>query len=128
MSFSSNSGSLESLNVLTRCGLRPRPDQIRWTVAGETPTCFAIVRQLQCVSPEGFSCWVRRTISSTLSAEIPGLRPRPSRTWPNLDIPSLANLPLHERTVTGVTPMVAAILELGLADDQHAQFRGGLRL
>src|ERR1035437_1040621 len=112
MSFSSNSGSLDSLNVLTGCGLRPRPDQIRWTVAGETPTCLAIDRQLQCVSPEGFSCWVRRTISSTLAAVTPGLRPRPSRTWPNFDSPSSANLPRHERTVTGVTPTLAAILEL----------------
>ena len=32
---------------------------------------------------------------------------------PNLDSPSSANLPRHERTVTGVTPTVAAILELG---------------
>src|SRR5664279_3707786 len=112
ISFSSNRGSLDSLNVLTRCGFRPRPDQIRWTVAGLTPTALAIDRQLQYVSPEGFSCCVRRTISSRLAAEIPGLRPRPARTWPNLDSPSSANLPRHEPAVTGVTPTAAAILAL----------------
>jgi hypothetical protein len=36
-SFSSKCLSFESLNVSTRCGLRPRADQIRWTVAGLTP-------------------------------------------------------------------------------------------
>ena len=36
-SFSSKRGSLESLNVSTRCGFRPRADQIRCTVAGLTP-------------------------------------------------------------------------------------------
>src|SRR5664280_3779746 len=112
ISFSSNRGSLDSLNVLTRCGFRPRPDQIRGTVAGETPTALAIDRQLQCVSPEGFSCCVRRTISSICAAVTPGLRPRPPRTWPNLASPSSANLVRHERTVTGVTPTVTAILEL----------------
>src|SRR5450759_946622 len=112
ISFSSNRGSLESLNVLTRCGFRPRPHQIRGTVAGETPTALAIDRQLQCVAPEGFSCMVRRTISSTFSTEIPGLRPRPCRTWPNLANPSEANLSRQDRTVTGVTPTFAAIWEL----------------
>src|SRR5450759_2406987 len=53
ISFSSNRGSLDSLNVFTRCGLRPRPDQIRCTVAGLTSLAFAIDRQLQCVSPSG---------------------------------------------------------------------------
>ena len=47
--------SFDSLNVLTRCGFRPLADQISWTVAGLTPWALAIVRQLQCVSPSGFS-------------------------------------------------------------------------
>jgi hypothetical protein len=46
-SFSSNPGSLDSLNVCTRCGRRPRADQIRCTVAGDTPALTPIVRQLQ---------------------------------------------------------------------------------
>src|ERR1019366_211269 len=76
------------------------------------PDLLAIDRQLQRVSPEGFSCWVRRTISSTFSPVIPALRPRPSSTTPHLVSPSSANLLRHARTVTGVTPTVAAILEL----------------
>jgi hypothetical protein len=58
ISFSSKRLSLESLNVLTRWGLRLRADQIRCTVADDTPARAAIVRQLQCV-PTGFSCNVK---------------------------------------------------------------------
>ena len=112
MSLSSKRGSFESLNDLRRCGFRPRPDQIRWTVAGLTPTRFAIDRQLQWVAPAGVSCWVRRMISSILSAEIRGLRPRPARTRANLANPSRAKRSRHARTVAGVTPTPAAILAL----------------
>src|SRR5215210_1150544 len=37
-SLSSNFGSLDNLNVSTRCGFNPRASQIRCTVAGLTPT------------------------------------------------------------------------------------------
>ena len=73
ISFSSNRGSPESLNVLTRCGFRPRPDQIRCPVAGLTATALAIDRQLECVAPAGLSCWVRCTIWSTFSHRDPRL-------------------------------------------------------
>jgi hypothetical protein len=38
ISFSSKRGSLDNLNVLTRCGLSPRAAHTRCTVAGDTPT------------------------------------------------------------------------------------------
>ena len=44
MSFSSNYGSLESLNGSTRCGFKPRAAQIRYTCAADTPDAFAIAR------------------------------------------------------------------------------------
>src|SRR5271156_2015875 len=52
-SFSSNFGSLDSLNVSTRCGLRPRADHTCCTVDFDTPVAAAMVRQLQWVSPCG---------------------------------------------------------------------------
>src|SRR5512142_2409388 len=79
-SFSSNRGSFDSLNVSARCGCSPRARQTRCTVSRLTPTRAAIVRVDQCVAPGGVSCNVTRTISSTVSAGIDGLRPRPSRT------------------------------------------------
>ena len=79
MSLSSNFGSLDTLNVSTRCGAKPRSDQIRCTVAGLTPTRLAIVRHDQCVAPGGVVVVVNRTISAIVSSGIEGLRPRPSR-------------------------------------------------
>src|SRR5664280_521212 len=110
--LSSNRGSLDSLNVFTRCGLRPRPDQIRCTVAGLTSLAFAIDRQLQCVSPSGRPSCVSRTISSTLLAGIDGLRPRPLATRPNSRNPSAANRLRQPTTVLTATPHSAAILAL----------------
>ena len=109
ISFSSNVGSLLSLNVLTRCGLSPRADQTRCTVAFDTPTSFAIVRVLQCVPPFGLQLRVRSTISSILSCGISGGRPRPGATLPNFVNPCSANRFRHARTVTGVTPVSVAI-------------------
>src|SRR5512134_458496 len=90
-SFSSNRGSFDSLNVSTRCGCSPRARQTRCTVSRLTPTRAAIVRVDQCVAPGGVSCTVTRTISSTVSAGIDGLRPRPSRTSAKRASPSSAN-------------------------------------
>ena len=112
VSFCSKRGSLDSLKVLTRCGFNPRDDQIRWTVAFDTPARSAIVRQLQCVAPGGFSCSVNRTISSTFSAGIDGLRPRPLATWPNRLSPSAANCDRQLTTLDGDTANCAAIFVL----------------
>jgi hypothetical protein len=80
-------------------------------MAGEIPTALDIDRQVQCVAPEGFSCWVRRTISAIFAAEIIGFRPRHSRTWPSLANPQhRTNVPVRRaRTVTGVIPTLTAI-------------------
>ena len=91
MSLSSNFGSLDTLNVSTRCGAKPRSDQIRCTVAGPTPTRAAIVRHDQCVAPGGVVVVVNRTICATVSSGIEGLRPRPSRIFPRPANPSTAN-------------------------------------
>src|SRR5680860_825420 len=109
MSFSSNFGSLDNLKVLTRCGFKPRADQIRCTVAGLTPCAFAIARQLQCVWPGGVVSCVARTISAILSSEIDGLRPRPVATSPNLTRPCSANRSRQACTVDGATPTCTAI-------------------
>src|SRR5664280_2802174 len=105
-------GIVGQLDVFTRCGLRPRPDQIRCTVAGLTSLAFAIDRQLQCVSPSGRPSCVSRTISSTLLAGIDGLRPRPLATRPNSRNPSAANRLRQPTTVLTATPHSAAILAL----------------
>jgi len=96
--------SFDSLNVFTRCGLSSRADQIRCTVAGDTPCALAIVRQLQCVSPSGVWCNVACTIACTFSGVIDALRPRPGRTTPKPFRPSASNRSRQLLTVVGDTP------------------------
>ena len=113
-SFSSNRLSLESLNVLTWWGLRPRAAQIRCTVAALTPWALAIERQLQCVSPAGFSCSVACTIAATFSGGIEGFRPLPGRTPENAFNPSCSNRSRHAATVVADRPATAAIRVLAI--------------
>src|SRR6266568_871799 len=108
-SFSSNRLSLDSLNVSTRCGCRPRPAQMRCTVAEEIPVALAIVRQLQWVCPSGSLCNVRSTTCAIFSTGIDGLRPRPLRTSPKSTIPRCANSARHASTVGRDTPTTSAI-------------------
>src|SRR5690242_9183904 len=79
MSLSSNFGSLDTLNVSTRCGANARADQIRCTVAELTPTFLVFVRHDEFVAPGGVVVVVNRTISAMVSSGIEGLRPRPAR-------------------------------------------------
>ena len=58
--FSTNSGSLESLKVSWRCGCSPKARQMRLTAVCDRPASRAIVRVLQCVAPAG-------TLSSVLA-------------------------------------------------------------
>lgn len=52
--FSTNAGSLESRNVLRRCGLTPNRLNHRWMLERDTPgTCLSIARIDQCVAPSG---------------------------------------------------------------------------
>jgi hypothetical protein len=111
MSFSSNRGSFEILNVVTRWGLSPLADQIRCTVAGLTPACLAIDRHDQCVASLGLECWVNSTISATFSSLIDGFRPRPVATSPNPVSPSWVNCARHASTVGRDTPATSLISE-----------------
>src|SRR6185437_5616247 len=109
-SFSSNFGSPDTLNVSTRCGLRANSFHTRCTVLFETPATPAIVLVLQCVSPCGRYSSVSVTILSSVASGIEGLRPRPSRTCPNLTRPSSANRVRQFATVAGDTDTAAAIV------------------
>ena len=128
ISFSSNFGSLDSLNVSTRCGLSPRAAHTRCTVAADTPAFAAIVRHDQWVWPSGVECLVRCTISSIFSCGIVDLRPRPARTFPSFAKPSSANRARHARTVAGFTPTCAAILDVGHTIGRQQQRLGPLNL
>ena len=79
-------------------------DQTRCTVAGLTPTRFAIERHDQCVWPGGTVLAVSSTISAIFSSLITGLRPRPIFTVPQPDSPSVSKADRQARTVTAVTP------------------------
>lgn len=58
VTFSSNSGSFETLKVRVRCGFRPASAQIRPALDGEIFMAAAIVERLQCVAFGGFSLTV----------------------------------------------------------------------
>src|SRR4051794_33480082 len=51
--FSTKSGSVESLKVSLLCGCREKARQIRCTVETDTPDAFAIERVLHCVASFG---------------------------------------------------------------------------
>jgi hypothetical protein len=108
-SFSSKSGSVDSLKVWTRWGWIPRADQIRCTVEDDTPARLAINRHDQCVCPGGVSCNVNRTISSTVSAGIDGFGPRPGLTAEKFCNPCFANRVRQADTVAGATCTSPAI-------------------
>jgi hypothetical protein len=65
-SFWTNSGSLLSLKVLTRCGFSPWARQMRRTLASLMPAARAMVRVDQCVALAGFWCNVISTTFFTL--------------------------------------------------------------
>src|SRR4029077_12548299 len=108
-SFSSKFGSLDSLNVSTRCGLRPRADHTCCTVDFDTPLAAAIVRHDQWVSPAGREFNVKSTNSSIVYCGIVFFRPRPWRTGANLTSPSSANRVRHPLTDAGDTDNARAI-------------------
>ena len=68
--FSMNSGSVESLNVSTRCGRRANARQIRLIALWLSPTACAIDRLLQCVASTGFVSSVRMMTCSTAASVI----------------------------------------------------------
>src|ERR1700731_362206 len=60
--FSTNSGSVESLNVSVRWGCRPNAFQMRCIVEGASPTVLAIARKLQCVASAALASRARRLV------------------------------------------------------------------
>ena len=57
--LSTNSGSVDSLNVSDRCGCRPNADQIRRMVVCDSPVSAAMERIDQCVASFGVVFSVR---------------------------------------------------------------------
>jgi len=58
LTFSSNSGSFETLNPFTMCGFKPASAHMRPTLDGEMPMASAISARLQWVALGGVSCTV----------------------------------------------------------------------
>src|SRR5664279_423919 len=84
MTFSTNIGSLDSLNPSLRCGLSSNLDQIRPIVDLDNPDRAAIELRDQCVALAGLSSNVATRTCSTLSKRIDGGRPgRGSSTNPS---------------------------------------------
>ena len=72
-----NCGSVDSFQVCTTCGLRPKARQIRETADWDMPADLAIDRVDQCVSPPGGGCssvavMTRSTCSSVTVRGRPG--------------------------------------------------------
>ena len=72
-SLAANSGSLESLNRLTRCGCKPCPAQIRCTERRLIPATSAIARPVQWVASPGGSASVNAITRSTTASGSGGL-------------------------------------------------------
>jgi hypothetical protein len=53
--LSTNSGSVESLKVSTRCGFRAKARQMRQTAVWLNPVALASERVLQCVASGGMA-------------------------------------------------------------------------
>jgi hypothetical protein len=68
--FSTNSGSEDSLKVSLRCGFSPKARQTRPTVVAERHAALAIERRLQWVAPAGIVSRVRVTSAATASSPI----------------------------------------------------------
>ena len=75
--FSTNCGSLDSLNVSWRWGCRPNACQMRMTESAVMPISSAIDRVDQCVASLGLASNVWITTASTCSSVT--VRGRPDR-------------------------------------------------
>jgi len=105
--FSTNNGSVESLNVSARCGASPNARQIRPIVLFDSPDRSAILDRDQCVAFSGADSNVATSTSPTCSALI--LAGRPGRG--SSESPSNRNSQNRRRhfpTVAGDTPHRAA--------------------
>ncbi len=83
--FSTNNGSLLSLNPSARCGLSSNAFQIRPTVDFDSPLRSAILARLQCVAFFGVDSSVATTTASTWSTVMVAGRPgRASSVSPSM--------------------------------------------
>src|SRR5512132_993910 len=111
--FSTTSGSVDSLKVSARCGLSPNRRQIRPIVDLLNPDRSAIEFRDQWVASLGVSSSVATTTCSTCSTVIDGGRPgRGSSTSPSSR--RCTNRPRHLPTVAGCTPNSAATCLFGV--------------
>ena len=102
-----NSGSVDSLNVSTRCGLSPNARQIRPIVDFDSPVSAAIADRDQCVASLGVRSSVSTTTCSTCASLTDRGPPgRSSSTRPSS--PFCTNRLRHLPTVADVTPKPAA--------------------
>ena len=82
--FSTNSGSVDSLKVSLRCGCSENAFQIRCTVDGAKPDARAIPRDVKCVRPVGSVSSVAVTTSATFwSVTVRGAPGRGSSSKPS---------------------------------------------
>jgi hypothetical protein len=105
--FSTNSGSVDSLNPSTRWGLRSNLRQIRPMVDSDRPLRRAIEARDQWVASFGISSKVAVTTSSTLSSRIDGGRPGRGSSPRPPSRPS-TNRPRHRATLCSVVRSSAA--------------------
>src|SRR5664279_1634640 len=119
MTFSTNIGSLDSLNPSARFGLSSNLDQIRPIVDLDNPDRAAIELRDQCVALAGLSSNVVTRTSSTLSKRIDGGRPgRGSSTNPSSRFAT--NRPRHFDTVFADTPTSVATCAFVAPCSAHA--------
>ena len=128
--FSTNCGSVDSLNVSVRCGCKQKACQIRWTDDADTPAAFAMPRVLQCVASAGFVSSVFVTISSIRSSPI--LRGAPHLGSSSMPLRRcFANRSRHVLTVWRVTPTdtcdLAVVQPIGRAQNDLGPLRIGAR-
>src|SRR5215208_4334856 len=111
--FSTNSGSVDSLKPSASCALSPNRRQIRPIVDLLNPDRSAICLRDQWVASLGVSSSVATTTCSTCSTVIDGGRPgRGSSTSPSSR--RCTNRPRHLPTVAGCTPNSAATCLFGV--------------
>ncbi len=105
--FSTKSGSLESLNVSCRCGCRPKARQMRETAVCDRPASRAMERVLQWVAPAGtLSNVLAITASMRVSSMLRGAPGRGASSRPSSRCST--KRARHFETVCGVTRWRAA--------------------
>ena len=112
MSFSAKAGSLESLKLRQRCGLRPCAFQMPCTVEAAMPATLAIARSVQWVASWGGGSCVRRMIQATRSGgtgAFPGRRDR-SKSRPST--PSCMNRSCQRQTQVLALPVAVMMADV----------------